>query len=143
MKQYLFDPDFLAEETAKKKRSYEKNKRSDMDFESFACYAIAQNIKNKPVRYRAYGMYWWALKQVLIENGHDFGIIDFGKDNDGIMSELYRGSNNEETIVAADAFWREMLRTTIQGNNQYLLDNQTGEVYILADAEMEGLILAS
>lgn len=128
----------IAELTAKKKASYAKNPHENMDFVAFACYAISENIKAKPIRYRGYGMYWYALKQVLIKHGYDFGIADFGKYDDLDMANNYAMQDDEQTIVMADSFWHEMARTTIQGNREYTLEN--GELYILDDEQMESLI---
>ncbi|WP_410472092.1 hypothetical protein ACGTJS_10945 [Faucicola mancuniensis] len=140
MNNYTFNKQQLALMTEQKKASYEQNPHQNMTFEQFACYAIAANIKTKPIRYRSYGMYWWTLKQVLIKHGYDFGIANFGKNDsfDKELAKVYSGATDEQTIVGADAFWHEMAQTTIQGNNEFLLDTD-GNTFVLYDEEMESL----
>ena len=144
MKLYLLDQVAAAELTANKKAAYEETPREGMAFEQFACYAIATNIKAKPIRYRGYGPYWWALKRVLIENGYDFGMLNFGKNDsyDKELAALYSGQDNEQTIVLADAFWRQTVATVVQGTNQFTIDDSTGETFTLYDEDMESLVKA-
>lgn len=133
-----FDSQTISKLTAQKKASYAKNRHENMDFVEFACHALAENIKSKPIRYRGYGMYWWALKELLIKYGYDFGIAGFGSSDDKDMANRYRMATDEETIVAADTFWYEMVRTNVRGNRDYRLEN--GELYSLYDDDMEQLI---
>ena len=144
MKLYLLDQVAAAELTANKKAAYEETPREGMAFEQFACYAIATNIKAKPIRYRGYGPYWWALKRALIENGYDFGVLNFGKNDsyDKELAALYSGRDNEQTIVLADAFWHQMAATVVQGTNQFTIDDSTGETFTLYDEDMESLVKA-
>ena len=142
MKLYLLDQGATAELTANKKAAYEETPHAGMTFEQFACYAIATNIKAKPIRYRGYGPYWWALKRVLIENGYDFGVLNFGKNDsyDKELAALYSGQDNEQTIALADAFWHQMAATVVQGTNQFTIDDSTGESFTLYDEDMESLV---
>ena len=142
MKLHLLSQTETAKLTANKKASYEETPRDGMTFEQFACYIIAKNIKDSPIRYRAYGPYWWALKRVLIENGYDFGMLNFGKNDsyDKELVALYSGQDNEQTIVLADAFWRQTVATSLEGTNKFLIDDSTGESFTLYDEDMEGLL---
>ena len=142
MKLHLLSQTETAKLTAYKKASYEETPRDGMTFEQFACYIIAKNIKDSPIRYRAYGPYWWALKRVLIENGYDFGMLNFGKNDsyDKELAALYSGQDNEQTIVLADAFWRQTVATSLEGTNKFLIDDSTGESFTLYDEDMEGLL---
>ena len=48
-----------------------------------------------------YGVYWWALKDVLRRQGYDVGDV-----TDVDMAGKYKGANDDETIVAADEWAR-------------------------------------
>lgn len=142
MKLHLLSQTETTELTAKKKSSYEETPRDGMTFEQFACYIIAKNIKDNPIRYCGYGPYWWALKRALIENGYDFGVLNFGKNDsyDKELVALYSGRDNEQTIVLADAFWHQMAATVVQGTNQFTIDDSTGETFTLYDEDMESMV---
>jgi len=50
-------------------------------------------------RYTDYGVYWYALKDVLSKYGHNFGDT-----TDSEIKYWYRGSNDIETVIMADMF---------------------------------------
>lgn len=124
--------------TEQVKKEYAQNTKTDKSFLEFAVQTLYNNIKQKPIRYRAFGMYWYALKTLFIERGLDFGIAGFGNDMEDDIKAIYRGGTDEQTVVIAEAFWEDMRATYIEGNQQYTL-NDKGETYILWDEEMEEL----
>lgn len=137
---YLFSREQMQIRTDEVRQSYEKNRKDDTPFFEFALNRLYQRIKNDPIRYRAFGMYWWAVKAIFIKHGFDFGITNFGQDTDDETKELYSGITDEQTLVIADDFWWDMYESYVKGNNEYDLDNQGG-IYILRDDEMETLIM--
>ena len=127
---YLFDPDFLAGETATAKKNLSKN-NPDADFTKFAAGVIYERLKSNILRYRVYGLYWYALKAVLKRQGYDLGA-----ENDTTVSDLYKGANDAETIVAADIFYLDMSSKNFIDNNAWMMDNRKPD-YVLYDADME------
>lgn len=127
---YLFDPEYLATKTAAAKKSLAKNQPA-ADFEKFAAGVIYDRLKKDIQRYRVYGMYWWALKDVLTRHGYDIGA-----ETDKNMSILYKGANDAETLVAADTFYLDMSNKVVVTNNRWTIDNRRDD-YILYDADME------
>lgn len=138
--QYLFSREQMQTMTDKTRQSYEKNRKDNTPFFAFVLKTLYNRIKSDPIRYRAFGMYWWAVKAIFIEHGLDFGIANFGQDTDNQIKELYCGTTDEQTLVIADSFWWDMYESYAKGNNEYELDNQGG-IYILRDDEMESLIM--
>ena len=127
---YLFDPDFLSRKTAATKRSLAET-QPDADFVAFAAGVIYERLKADIKRYRVYGMYWWALKDVLSGQGYDMG-----SESDETISSLYRGTDHAETLVAADLFYLDMSNKKLVTNNRWTIDNRRDD-YILYDADME------
>ena len=110
------------------------NLNAIMGFSKFADYAlkaIADYLNKKPTRYRDYGVYWWALKDLLNSNGYLFG-----NETDAIIKSVYIGKNNEETIIMADIFRAENLAENMVGTNRFMV-NDDGEFYTLFDDDME------
>lgn len=127
---YLLDPDFLSRKTAATKRSLAEN-QPNADFVEFAAGVIYERLKTNIQRYRVYGMYWWALKDVLSAQGYDMG-----SESDETISSLYRGTDHAETLVAADLFYLDMSSQKPVDNNRWTIDNRRDD-YILYDADME------
>lgn len=127
---YLFDPDFLSRKTAATKRSLAET-QPNADFVEFAAGVIYERLKTNIQRYRVYGMYWWALKDVLARQGYDMGA-----ETDDNMATLYKGADDAETLVAADDFYLDMSSRVLVTNNRWTVDNRRDD-YILYDADME------
>ncbi len=98
--------------------------------------AIKWRLDKRPLSYRQYGPYWWALKKLLINAGVAAG--------DTVMDEElaaeYRGESDLETLIMADAFREIVLRMFLCDNNQYQLDDGE-EPWVLIDDEYERLAL--
>tara|TARA_B100000530_G_scaffold309310_1_gene235045 strand:- start:53181 stop:53609 length:429 start_codon:yes stop_codon:yes gene_type:complete len=127
---YLYDPDFLSRKTAATKRSLAEN-QPNADFVEFAAGVIYDRLKKNIQRYRVYGMYWWALKDVLARQGYDMGA-----ETDDDMAALYKGADDAETLVAADLFYLDMSSQKPVDNNRWTIDNRRDD-YVLYDADME------
>jgi hypothetical protein len=127
---YLFDADLLTEKTQTNKQSLAENK-PDADFVTFAAGVIYDRLKKDIQRYRVYGMYWWALKDVMSRNGYDLGL-----ETDDIIAGTYKGGDDAETIVAADMFYLEMSDQVTVTNTKWTTDNRKPD-FVLYDADME------
>lgn len=125
-----FDPELLKVATAEKINNLEKN-RGTRDLLGFGAQVIADRLKKNPLRYRDYGPYWWALKDVLNRVG-----MTLGDQSDPLVAYEYRGFSDTETLVAAEMFRDAYIKTSIVGTNRFNLD-ASGEWYTLYDPDME------
>lgn len=130
MSYYLFESEALASLTAEKMRSLAK-KKPEADFTEFAAGVIYERLKTNIQRYRVYGPYWWALKDVLRKYGYNVG-----SETDEDITATYRGSNDAETIVAADTFYLETSSSNLVTNNRWQLHPKRDD-YVLYDSDME------
>lgn len=111
-----------------------KQNRGASDLLGFGLGVVAQRLAKDSRRYRDYGPYWWALKEVMAGKGYDFG-----KQSDPIISQAYKGDSDVETLIMADEFRTEYLAANIIYTNQFLLDVDSAEFWVLYDPDMEGL----
>ena len=129
--EYLFDKE-LIEEAVRERAAALKANKGFSDFAGFALGVIERRLAKDPLRYRDYGPYWPALKDVLRQSGRDYGAGD-----DPLVRDFYRGDTTEQTIVMADEFRTLYLATQAVGTNQFVLDGEAGEAWELFDADME------
>lgn len=127
---YLFNKDDLVGRTKTAKEALASNK-PDVNFTDFAASVMFDRLKSNIQRYRVYGPYWWALKDVL--RRLDYNV---GDETDGEMAGKYCGANDAETLVAADLFYLDMSKTKPVNNNTWTLDDRKPD-YVLYDSDME------
>lgn len=133
--QYLFDQDAI-QEAADLTAANLKANRGYSDFEGFAIGVIKRRLDKDPSRYRDYGMYWGALKEVLRKHGHDYGDPVFP-----LVTEAYKGKTDILTIVMAEEFRKIYLATWLVGTCQFILDDSNPEFIDLADDFMDLLVI--
>lgn len=109
-----------------------KENRGFSDFPGFALGVIERRLQKDPARYRDYGPYWWAVKELLAESGRDMGERD-----DPMVRGTYRGETDSETIVMADEFRTQYLGTQAVGTSQFNLQAESGATYTLEDEDMD------
>lgn len=129
--EHKFDPRQISALVAQRAANLKAN-RGFSDLLGFGLGVIAGRLAKDRRRYRDYGPYWPALKQVLMERGHDFGL-----NGDPLIAAEYRGNTPVETMIMADEFRTEYLATQFLYNNQFVLDPETGEFWTLWDQDME------
>lgn len=133
--QYIFSPDFIKNRLETTRGNLKKNKGLEGDAaDSFVINVIAKRLLQKPGSYIDYGPYWWALKKVLADHGHDFG--DEGHPT---IEAVYRGQSAVETAIMADEFRTEKARSMFFGERTFVLGE--GETMTLFDSDMEGASL--
>ena len=130
MKNYLFEPEFLTEKTTATKKALAVN-MPNADFTEFAAGVFYERLQKDIQRYRVYGVYWWALKDVLRRQGYDVGDV-----TDVDMAGWYKGATDEETLVAADLFYLDMSNKVMVDNTNWTIENGQPD-YVLYDADME------
>lgn len=130
MKNYLFEADFLTEKTTATKKALAVN-MPNADFTEFAAGVFYERLEKDIKRYLVYGVYWWALKDVLLRQGYGVGDV-----TDVDMAGWYKGATDEETLVAADLFYLDMSNKVMVDNTNWTIENGQPD-YVLYDADME------
>ncbi|WP_295384746.1 hypothetical protein [uncultured Thiodictyon sp.] len=118
--EHRFDPDYIRSRVAERQAHLKAN-RGIFDLLGFGLRVITERLDQDPRRYRDYGPYWPALKEVLNAHG-----ADLGDHSDPLVSKVYRGATAIETLIMADEFRAEYLRTRGIGANRFLLDAGSG-----------------
>jgi len=131
--EYKFDPDWVSAEVAQKQANIKANLGEDADLLKNGLKVIAGRLEKDPMRYRDYGPYWWAIKALLRGSG-----IPLGSNDDMLMRDAYHGRVPVETLVMAEAFRDEYLKTNLKYTNQFILDSASGEIVEIIDGDMEG-----
>lgn len=129
--EYLFDPAEIASRAAEMRANLKAN-RNLSDALGFAVGVIWDRLGADPLDYRAYGPYWWAVKEVLRRAGKPVG-----ETTDGLILGRYRLSDDYETLVAAELFRDWYRETQFQHANQFVLDGHSGEFWTLYDEDVE------
>lgn len=129
--EYKFDPELIKEQVESRKQSLREN-TGFSDLIGFGLKVIGDRLAKDRRRYRDYGPYWFALKEIMNANGYNLG-----DQSDPIIRSAYRGDSDVETLVMADEFRTEYLATTIVYTNRFMLDGKTGEFWVLFDSDME------
>ena len=131
--EYKFDPDWVSAEVAQKQANIKANLGEDADLLKNGLKVIAGRLEKDPMRYRDYGPYWWSVKALLRVSD-----VSFGSNDDVLMRDAYHGRVPVETLVMAEAFRDEYLKTNLKYTNQFILDSASGEIVEIIDGDMEG-----
>jgi len=129
--EYKFDKDTIKALVAERAAGLRAN-RGFSNLLGFGLGVVAERLQKDPPRYRDYGPWWPALKQVMNANGYNLG-----DQTDPLIAKEYRGDTDVETLIAADEFRTEYLRTQMIYTNKFMLDGESGEFWTLYDADME------
>lgn len=133
--EYLYDKDSINEVAVQTAANLKAN-RGFSNLESFAIGVIKRRLDKDPLRYRDYGMYWAALKEVLRNHGHDFGSPIFP-----MVRQVYCGDTDLQTIVMSDEFRKFYLATQAIGTCDFILDANNPEIISFIDDDMEALAI--
>lgn len=95
--------------------------------------------KNGYKHYRAFGMYWPAVKDIFIAQG--LLPAECTPYPDRAVAKAYRGKTDEDTLVMAEMFKDYYFSHYFVGTNTFLLDVDDEEEWTLFDPEMEQLAL--
>ncbi|PSJ15928.1 hypothetical protein [Nitrosomonas supralitoralis] len=129
--EYLFDKDVISDIIHERKKGLVAN-RGFSNLLSFGLSVIAERLAKDRLRYRDYGPYWWSLKDVMNANGYQLG-----DQSDPLVKSTYRGISDVETLIMADEFRSEYLKSEIIHSNKFMLDSESGEFWTLFDSDME------
>ena len=129
--EYKFDKEMLKALVAERSANLRAN-RGFSNLLAFGLGVVAERLSKDARRYRDYGPYWPALKEVMNANGYNLG-----SQSDPLISRAYRGETDEETLIMADEFRTIYLKSNIVYANQFMLDAGSGEFWMLYDSDME------
>jgi len=101
-----------------------------VDVETMA-NAIAMRIKSMPLSYLEFNVYWWAVKAILLKNGHNFGSFD-----DSYLRKLYTLDSDKMTLFVAFNVADANRSYYFHGTHEMKL-NEDGDTYALFDPDME------
>ena len=131
--EYKFDKEMLKALVAERAANLRAN-RGFSNLLRFGIGVVADRLRVDPLRYRDYGPYWFALKQIMNDAGYNLG-----DQADPLIAKDYRGESDVETLIAADEFRTEYLRTQMIYTNKFMLDGESGEFWTLYDQDMESV----
>lgn len=129
--EYKFDKEMLKALVAERSANLRAN-RGFSNLLAFGLGVVAERLSKDARRYRDYGPYWPALKELMNANGYNLG-----SQSDPLVSRAYRGETDEETLIMADEFRTMYLKSNIVYANQFMLDAGSGEFWTLYDSDME------
>ena len=114
-----------------------KETESEVGFVKSFLSGVARSLFANPETYRSYGVYWWPLKELMIEHG----IMVFGTGLESETTEHFRYESDELTCCAAYAMQQTKLANHSFLSSDNLLELEGGEVeqYGLYDTKMEDL----
>lgn len=129
--EYKFDKDAIKALVAERAAGLRANSGFS-NLLGFGLGVVAERLQKDPRRYRDYGPWWPALKEVMNRNGYTLG-----DQSDPLIARAYRFDEDVETLIAADEFRTAYLASNIIYTNQFMLDGNSGEFWVLYDADME------
>ena len=131
--EYKFDKEIIQALVAERAAALRKN-RGFSNLLGFGLSVVAERLHKDRQRYRDYGPWWPALKDILNRNGYALG-----EQSDPLIASQYRFDEDVETLIAADEFRSHYLKTQFIYSNQFSLD-ESGTFWTLYDADMEHAI---
>jgi len=95
-------------------------------------------LKRDPLRYRAYGPYWWPLKQAIIDAELDW----FENHVDAEWLESMQYEQVELNLLAAWSYSEAQLDRGAQMDQRHILESSDGSIeFVLVDEAMEELAI--
>lgn len=128
---YIFDDEPIKDKVQQSKDNLLKNK-GETDLEGYAVGVISRRLKSNFMRYRDYGMYWPALKEVMRKHGYDYGEPYLPE-----LAAVYCGADDLQTVVMSDEFRNYYLENFIIGSHEYTLDPDSFDMVSIIDTDIE------
>lgn len=116
-------------EVAETQEALDKKKYGPLP--EFGSRTIYERILDYPECYAEFGVYWFAVKDVLRRHGYDFGDVD-----DAEMREAYRGKTDGHTLIAAEEFKKMYRKTYYASTTHFTLEDDGMREWVLNDPDM-------
>jgi len=129
--EYKFDQDTI-EALVEQRAAALRANRGFSNLLAFGLGVVAERLGKDRRRYRDYGPWWPALKEVMNRNGYTLG-----SQTDPLIAKTYRFDDDVATLIAADEFRTAYLKTNVIYANQFLLDAASPDFWTLFDTDME------
>lgn len=129
---FMIPAEAVAAKRAELEASFKASGRPG-SFAETAVAVIARRMQAKPGQYLEFGPYWWAVKAVLADAGHDVG--DSGEP---VLAARFGDPEPVNVLVAAELFKDHYRATFFEGHNSF--DIGDGEDYMLDDPDMQARI---
>ncbi|MCG3884172.1 hypothetical protein I3271_05680 [Photobacterium leiognathi] len=112
--------------------------KTENEFVLDQIHAINDIISSDPRQYRAYGVFWWRIKSIML----DHGFSNFGALLDGDLLERLNHLTDSEVLCAAYCNKIAALEDGRLYSSTHIYDAIDGETttYDLSDLDMERLI---
>ena len=130
--EYQFDPNIIAALVTERAAALRAN-RGFSNLLGFGLGVVATRLGQDRRRYRDYGPWWPALKQVMNRNGYNLG-----SQSDPLIAQAYCFAEDVQTLIAADEFRTAYLKANVIYTNEFMLDADSPERWVLFDGDMEG-----
>jgi hypothetical protein len=113
--------------------------QTEAEFVSGYIKNLAGILKGKPIMYRAYGPYWWPLKELLINHGHS----EFGDSVEAGALTVFRMDGAHLLCCSAWAYHTYNVDNgnVFSASHKIAIADSDDYDYHLHDLEMESLIL--
>lgn len=100
-------------------------------------HAINTTLSQNPAMYRAYGPYWWPIKQLLRDNG-----VDFGDEDEPITREHINYESPVDLICAAWSYQDYIIDTGAMNNHihPFTVDDEPYD-YSIEDGDLESMLV--
>lgn len=132
---YLIDQEEAKKQAAVLAASLKEN-TGKSDFVGYAVGVISRRLRAQPQKYREFGMYWPAIKQLLNEHGAGLGDDLIG---DVVVAPYGQYETPAALIAAAEGFKDFYRETWFQGTNQFTIDDD-GTSWAMFDEDMESML---
>jgi hypothetical protein len=130
-------PYFIELYDSEKSEYNAKNPTKSLDEDIFT--VVYGYVKRRPDGFLSLGMYWWAVKDILQKRGFELA----GHVESPALVDLYSVKNPDDsvhpqaTMVAAFGFRDWYFEHCFEGNRDFVINDDTGDVYTLTDDGFE------
>jgi len=95
---------------------------------------ISAMVKNKPLEYRTFGIFWWPVKQILVDAGLMAGTVNIEQ-----VGVCTTGDKNRD--IAGALAYHEHCAINFLNSNSIIVSGDEGgsDEYLLIDDELESV----
>ena len=112
----------------------------DAEFTDRYLNGVVTALKDNPKLYRSFGIYWWALKRLILKYKGEFNGLDDSYDS--TLSDAFSFENDALTVCAAYNFQQIALENGYMYSNSHQATTEEVVDLVIEDANLERLIFA-